>query len=76
MAVVRDWRGRGVGGRLLQELMAMAREAGFDEVRLNAQTHALGFYCRYGFRVDGPVFLDAGIPHRHMRCTLRTPASP
>jgi len=75
MAVVQGWRGRGVGSGLLQQLMRMAHEAGFTEVRLNAQTHALPFYANHGFLVEGPIFLDAGIEHRHMRCTLRAPAS-
>jgi len=76
MAVVQGWRGRGVGSKLLQELMRMAHEAGFTEVRLNAQTHALPFYASHGFRVEGPIFLDAGIEHRYMRCALRAPANP
>ena len=71
MAVVSEWRRRGVGSALLRELMAMAREAGFGEARLNAQTHALPFYLRHGFVVEGPEFADAGIPHRHMYCRLR-----
>lgn len=75
MAVLQGWRGRGVGSGLLKELMQMAHEAGFTEVRLNAQTHALLFYARHGFLVEGPIFLDAGIEHRHMRCALPAPAS-
>jgi predicted GNAT family N-acyltransferase len=74
MAVVRGWRGRGVGSGLLHELMRIAHEAGFPEVRLNAQTHALQFYASHGFLVEGPIFLDAGIEHRHMRCALRGPS--
>jgi predicted GNAT family N-acyltransferase len=74
MAVVWGWRGRGVGSALLQELMRMAREAGFTEVRLNAQTHALQFYASHGFLVEGSIFLDAGIEHRHMRCALQGPS--
>ena len=76
MAVVQGWRGRGVGSGLLQELMRMAHEAGFSEARLNAQTHALPFYASHGFLAEGPIFLDAGIAHRHMRCALRAVFSP
>ena len=70
MAVVQRWRGRGVGSRLLQELMRMAYEAGFSEARLNAQTHALPFYASHGFLAEGPIFLDDGIAYRHMRGAL------
>jgi len=75
MAVVQGWRRRGVGSGLLRELMRMAHEAGLTEVRLNAQTDAVPFYASHGFLAEGPVFLDAGIAHRYMRCALRAPAS-
>jgi len=66
MAVLKDWRGRGVGAALLLALVNAAREAGHARARLNAQVHALGFYARYGFVAEGPVFDEAGIPHRAM----------
>lgn len=31
--------------------------------RLDAQTHLAGWYERFGFVVDGPEYLDDGIPH-------------
>jgi len=73
MAVIRDWRGRGVGGALLAALVTAAREAGHAQAQLNAQVHALGFYTRYGFVAEGPVFDDAGIPHRAMRLVFNQP---
>ena len=70
MAVLKDWRGRGVGGALLAALIEAAREAGHAQAQLNAQVHALGFYARYGFVAEGAVFDDAGIPHRAMTLTF------
>jgi predicted GNAT family N-acyltransferase len=70
MAVLKAWRGRGVGGALLAELIAAARAANHAHARLNAQTHALGFYARFGFMVEGPEFDEAGIPHRAMVLAL------
>jgi predicted GNAT family N-acyltransferase len=68
--VLAAWRGQGVGGALLAELMRIARERGLAEVVLNAQVPAIGFYSRHGFAVEGAEFLDAGIPHRTMRRAL------
>ena len=68
MAVLATWRGRGVGSALLRALLAVAQERGLSPY-LEAQTHAIPFYERFGFRAHGPVFDDAGIPHRHMRWT-------
>jgi predicted GNAT family N-acyltransferase len=70
MAVLPNWRGRGVGSALLIELVRWATEQGLTEVVLNAQTHALGFYQRHGFSAEGEVFLDAEIDHQRMRRVL------
>jgi len=70
MAVRREWRGCGVGSAILERLMALARELGHREVILSAQTHAVPFYERFGFRAYGAVYEDAGIPHRDMKREL------
>jgi predicted GNAT family N-acyltransferase len=67
MAVLREWRRCGVGSALLRHLMDAARNAGLPGVALNAQSHALEFYRRHGFRPQGEGFLEAGIPHQAMR---------
>ena len=66
MAVLRQWRGKGAGGALLTGLLRIAQAAGLDNLVLNAQTHAIGFYARFGFQPEGETFLEAGIPHRVM----------
>lgn len=71
MAVLADWRGRGVGAAILRFLMERARRAGLAEVVLNAQVTAIGFYRRFGYIVEGGEFMDAGIPHVRMRRSLR-----
>jgi predicted GNAT family N-acyltransferase len=71
MAVLREWRGRGVGGALLERLVALARERGHAVARLNAQTHAMPFYESHGFVAVGEAFDEAGIPHRAMERALR-----
>lgn len=70
MAVLREWRGQGVGAAILDMLIAAARERGLGVAVLNAQTHALGFYARRGFIAEGAEFQDAGILHRRMRLRL------
>jgi predicted GNAT family N-acyltransferase len=71
MAVRQAFRGRGVGSALLGAALAAARTRGWKVVRLSAQTHALPFYARHGFRAEGPEYLDAGIPHRTMTLNLK-----
>ena len=66
MAVLREWRGEGAGGALLTRLLELAGQLQLDSVVLHAQTHAVGFYARFGFQPEGAEFLEAGIPHRRM----------
>jgi predicted GNAT family N-acyltransferase len=66
MAVLGPWRGRGVGSALLREALRIAAESGLPTPFLHAQTAALSFYHRHGFRAAGQVFYEAGIPHRTM----------
>jgi len=70
LAVLRDWRGRGVGAALLVHLMALARSRGHARAILEAQTLAMPFYVRHGFAAAGDEYLEAGIPHRTMTRTL------
>ena len=71
MAVLADWRGRGVGAALLLRLVDLAREAGHRRAVLNAQVSAMPFYARYGFTATGEAFEEAGILHRIMDRSFR-----
>ncbi len=70
MAVLPEWRGKGVGDAMLVALMDQARAQGWTEVKLNAQVSAERFYARHGFTAYGERFMEAGIEHQAMRRTL------
>jgi YbgC/YbaW family acyl-CoA thioester hydrolase len=70
MAVLRDVRGGHVGRAVLDALVQVARERGLSRVILHAQSTAVGFYLRAGFKPEGPVFEEAGIPHQEMVLAL------
>ncbi len=70
IAVLNEWRGKKVGTAILEGLLAYANDKGYPEVDLDAQVHALPFYLRFGFVVEGDEFLDANIPHRKIRMKL------
>lgn len=73
MAVLADWRGRGVGDALLRALLDQARALGWRRVALNAQASAIGFYVRHGFLPCGEPFVEAGIDHQSMQLLLDAP---
>jgi len=67
VCVLADQRGSGLGAALMRAAIDQFRQTpGIDRVKLGAQLHALAFYERLGFAAYGPVFDDAGIPHRDM----------
>jgi predicted GNAT family N-acyltransferase len=67
MAVLREWRNRGIGGLMLRKLLERAKERGQPEVALSAQVHAVPFYRAHGFVEEGSEYLEAGIRHQAMR---------
>lgn len=70
VAVVRQWRGRGVGTSLMLRLIERARKRGDARAIVNAQVAAIPFYERHGFIVTGDEFDEAGIAHRVMQRAL------
>jgi len=81
LAVLKEWRGRGVGEAMLIALIDIARVQRWPDVELNAQLAASGFYAKYGFVPFGEEFDEAGIRHQAMRLHLepfeeRPPSAP
>jgi predicted GNAT family N-acyltransferase len=70
MAVLKSWRGRGIGRLLLERLVEQARARGDRQVMLSAQAHAIAFYRAHGFVEEGAEYLEAGIRHQAMRRRL------
>ena len=70
VAVLAEWRRHGVGGVLMRRLHDEARARRYRSIEISAQVHAIPFYERLGYLVEGPVYLEAGIEHRAMRFAL------
>jgi predicted GNAT family N-acyltransferase len=66
VAVLKPWRGRGIGRSLLQRLLKEADSADYPPLFLHAQLSALHFYTGQGFKPEGSIFHEAGIPHQQM----------
>lgn len=64
VCVAQSARKHGYTTRLMQAALA---ETGSATVRLDAQSHLVGMYAKFGFAVDGPEYDDDGIMHVPMR---------
>jgi predicted GNAT family N-acyltransferase len=74
MAVLSQWRDKGVGRMILEALLAEARRRGAQRIDIHAQLYAADFYRRAGFIQQGDVFDEAGIPHTAMYLLLTSQA--
>ena len=66
MAVLKEYRGQGIGSALLVALLDYAGQKQYAGVHLHAQLTAIPFYEKHGFMADGEKFMDAGIAHMNM----------
>ncbi len=70
MAVLKEYRERGVGSSLMRNMIRYAIREGMDQMFLYAQIKAVPFYEGFGFIAQGDPFMDAGIPHKTMLLKL------
>ncbi|UJP03110.1 MAG: GNAT family N-acetyltransferase [Nitrosomonas sp.] len=71
MAVLKEWRGQGLGSALLTTLLRVLIKRRQFEAQLHAQTSAIPFYKKFGFQVVGKEFMEAGIPHVKMTLSIK-----
>ena len=70
MAVLKQYRGNGLGAALLLAAVAICKTHGAQQITLSAQTHAISFYEKCGFKVSSAVYQDLHIPHVDMRMEI------
>lgn len=70
MAVVKSWRGVGVGMALLHQAIQICKAREVNKITLSAQSHAIEFYQKAGFVVISEPYLDASIWHVDMQLNI------
>jgi len=72
MAVIKDYRRLGIGGKILEKLVELAITQGKQQVYLHAQLQAVLFYQTFEFVIEGKTFMEAGISHVKLvkRCAV------
>ena len=66
MAVLKQYRGIGLGTSLLLEAINICKANGSKSIILSAQTHAISFYEKVGFKQKSGEYCDVDIPHVDM----------
>jgi predicted GNAT family N-acyltransferase len=66
MAILANFRGAGVGKQVLEKLVQLASSKQAELIVLHSQVAAIPFYEKLGFEAKGPIYDEAGIPHRNM----------
>jgi len=66
VAVLKNYRGLGIGKLIMKELIKWAQDLSIKKVWLSSQWHAHSFYLDLGFICDGEIYKEAGIDHIKM----------
>ena len=70
VAVLKNYRGLGIGKSIMKELIKCAQDLSLEKVWLSSQWHAHSFYLDLGFVCVGEIYKEAGIDHIKMFKTL------
>jgi GNAT superfamily N-acetyltransferase len=71
-----EWRRRGIGRRLVQDVVRTARQTGHRRLWVTGNPHALAFYLAIGFASTGQIATELGIGLRMCLDTNRTRPDP
>lgn len=67
IAVLKPYRGKGCGEKILLEAEKVAKEKGADCIKLSAQVRASGFYEKLGYKKYGEIYFDEYCEHIAMK---------
>lgn len=70
VAVLADYRGEGLGRRVMDAAESVATDRRATDAVLHAQLRVREFYERLGYVAEGETFEEADIPHVQMRKRL------
>ena len=70
IAVLPEFQNQGIGTKLMEKLLAQAKENNFKTVRLMSRINAVKFYQKLGFFEQEKPFNYLGIPHVFMQLEI------
>ncbi|MDX7999210.1 GNAT family N-acetyltransferase [Xenorhabdus sp. Reich] len=70
VAVLKDYRGRGVGRKVMEYIEDYGRKNNITTIELSSQCHAQSFYESLGYQAQGEIYLEEGAEHIFMTLDL------
>lgn len=70
MAVANNIQGKGVGASIINFAENLAQDKGFKKIVLHARDTVIGFYEKFGYKINGTQFIEVNIPHHQMEKDL------
>ena len=72
VAVLKAYRGHGIGRMIILEIIRQAHQQDRKFLQLSSQVHAISFYEKLGFSIQGDAYDECGIPHIKMQLVIET----
>lgn len=72
VAVLKSYRGQGIGRMIMLEIIRQAHQQDRKFLQLSSQVHAISFYEKLGFSIQGDAYDECGIPHIKMQLVIET----
>ncbi|OUV02522.1 MAG: hypothetical protein CBC42_07035 [Betaproteobacteria bacterium TMED82] len=66
ICVLKTFRKRGLGNYILQALVSEAKKLNYEKIYLHSQKHAVSFYQKKGFQLQGKSFIECKSTHFKM----------
>lgn len=72
VAELKAYRGQGIGRMIMLEIIRQAHQQDRKFLQLSSQVHAISFYEKLGFSIQGDAYDECGIPHIKMQLVIET----
>ena len=70
MAVNGNLQGKGIGASIMSFVETLARDKGYKKIMMHARNTAMGFYEKFGYKIQGDEFTEISLPHHIMEKKL------
>ena len=70
IAVLKEYRNKGLGKEIVNSAINYIKELKAKKIYIYSQLHAVGFYEKLGFKVEGDIFYEEDHPHKKVYLDL------